>query len=64
MSRPTNRSAARKSGADSRARGRPAADGTADPQRGSRRPNKWFLAATVLMQAVWIGFLMAMALLG
>lgn len=63
MSRRASRSAARKANLDSRRRNRPAAKDTPGPQRSCRRPNKWFLAATVLMQAVWIGFLAAMALL-
>jgi hypothetical protein len=60
MSRRTSRPAA----AHSRRPNLPAGDKAASLQRPRPRPSKWFLAAIVLMQAVWIGFLAAMALLG
>ena len=63
MSRRNSRSAARKAGADSRRPAPPATHEPAHPKYSRPRPNKWFLTATVLMQAAWITFLTAMALL-
>ena len=63
MSRRASRSAARKANLNSRRRNRPAAKDSPNPQRSCPRPNKWFLSVSVLMLALWIGFLLAMALL-
>jgi hypothetical protein len=64
MSRRTSKSAARKADAKPPRPDRPATDGSADPQRGDARSNKWLLAVAVLMQSVWIGLLAVMALSG
>ena len=50
--------------AASHARAQPAPAQSAELPRGSARPNRWFLATAILAQAVWIGFLAAMALRG
>ena len=47
--------------------GRPPPEGQRVPQANRRqaeapRPNRWFLAVTVLLQAAWIAFLLIMAL--
>ncbi len=63
MSRRASRSAARKANRNSRRGNRPAAKDTPNPQRSCPQPNKWFLSVSVLMLALWIGFLAAMALL-
>ena len=69
MSRRTSRSAAREAGAkprrpDQSVAGDTVAGNTVDRRRCLSRPNKWFLAAAVMVQAAWIAFLAAMALLG
>ena len=62
MSRRTGKSASRKTAAKPPRPRPPAADGSTGPQRGDARPNKWLLAAAVLMQSVWIALLAVMAL--
>lgn len=67
MSRRTRRSASRKAGRHPRQQDRPVADDSpyalhAGPRRNHPRPNKWLLAAVALLEAVWIGFLIVMAL--
>ena len=62
MSRRTRRSASRKAGRRPNHQDRPAADDSPEPRRNHPRPNKWLLAAAVLLEAAWIGFLIVMAL--
>jgi hypothetical protein len=64
MSRRTRRPAARKAGRHPHHRDRPAADHSPEPRRNHPRPNKWFLAVAVLLEAAWIGFLIVMVLPG
>jgi len=60
MSRRTRRPATRQPGANSR---RPTPAEAANPRSAPARPSKWFLAVALFLQAAWIGFLAAMALL-
>jgi hypothetical protein len=63
MNRRTSPPTARRAQANSRCPKRPAASDALDSPRRGLRPNKGFLAVILVMQAAWIAFLAAMALL-
>ena len=62
MSRRTGKPASRKTAAKPPCPQPPATDDSTGPQRGDARPNKWLLAAAILMQSVWIALLAVIAL--
>jgi hypothetical protein len=64
MGRSRKRAAAGREKANAAEPDYPAADAAARPRPARAVRNKWFLVLAVAMQAVWIGLLAAMALVG